>query len=106
MKKFAALWNDESGAVLSTELVLLITILGIGMIVGLTNVRNAVVQELSDVAAAVGNLNQSYSYSAVTGHASLTAGGAWADVADFCEGDEGGAGTYCTAVNMPGAGEL
>ena len=43
MSTLKALWNDESGAIVSTEIVLVITILGIGMVVGLTTLRNDVV---------------------------------------------------------------
>lgn len=97
-----SLWKDECGAIISTELVLVITIAGIGMIVGLSTLRNAVVAELADVAAAVNNVDQSYSYSGVTGHQSATNGSANADVADFCDGaDAGGSNSQCVAV--PGA---
>lgn len=80
------LWNDESGAIISVELVLVVTILGLGMIVGLHTVRNAVVAELGDVAASVGSVNQSYSYAGAQGHSSWTDGSAYQDISDFCEG--------------------
>ena len=57
-----ALLNDEAGFIVSAELVLVSTILVIGMIVGLSEVQHAVVQELNDVGEAIGQLNQSYSY--------------------------------------------
>ncbi len=85
MKTLQALWNDESGAIVSTEIVLVITILGIGMVVGLAAVRNSVTTELADVAQAVANVNQSYSYSGQQGHAAQTAGSQWQDTADFCD---------------------
>ena len=85
------LWNEEDGAIVSSEIVLVATLLVLGMIVGLTSVRNAVVQELADVANAIGNINQSYSFSGVTGHHSSTAGSQLVDVADFCE-------TQCTGT--------
>jgi Flp pilus assembly pilin Flp len=67
MQMLRRLWKDQDGFVVSTELVLVATILVIGMVVGLATVRNAVVQELGDVAMAIGNINQSYSYDGVTG---------------------------------------
>jgi len=43
------LLNDEAGFIVSAELVLVATILVIGMIVGLSEVQHAVVQELGDL---------------------------------------------------------
>jgi Flp pilus assembly pilin Flp len=94
MKK---LWNDEVGALVSAEIVLVATILVIGMIVGLSSLRNSVVAELADVGAAIGNINQSYSYSDATGHGSATAGGSFADAHDHCEGG-GGDNNLCVVL--------
>ncbi|RLS34820.1 MAG: hypothetical protein DWH81_15060 [Planctomycetota bacterium] len=57
------MWNDEAGFVVSAELVLVSSMLVIGLIVGLSEVQHAVVSELNDVADAIGEINQSYSYS-------------------------------------------
>ena len=97
MKK---LWNDEVGAVVSAELVLVLTILVIGMIVGLAAVRDAVVTELADVAQAIANINQSYSYPAVTGHLSGTAGGLFVDLQDFCDGADATAAQNSKCVTI------
>lgn len=56
------LLRDDRGATASMEMILIATILIIGMIVGLTTWRDAVVQELGDSAAAVAQLNQGYTY--------------------------------------------
>jgi len=56
------LLNDEAGFIVSAELVLIATILVIGLIVGLSQVQHAVVEELNDVAHAIGSLNQGFSY--------------------------------------------
>jgi Flp pilus assembly pilin Flp len=53
--------RDEAGFVVSAELVLVATIVVIGMITGLSTVRDQVVTELADVADAVSAVNQSYS---------------------------------------------
>ncbi len=79
------LWNDEVGFVVSAELVLVGTMLVIGCVVGLTSVRNQVVQELGDLAIAIGNINQSYEYSGVVGHSSATSGSIFQDKVDFCD---------------------
>ena len=71
---FHSLWTDDAGFVVSAELVLVATILVIGILVGLVTVRDQVVHQLADVAAAVAQFNQSYSFSAITGHTSSVAG--------------------------------
>ena len=87
MNLLVRLWNDECGFIVSAELVLVATILVLGMIVGLVSLRDQIVQELGDVAAAFSQLNQSYSFSGVTGHTSNTAGSQFADRTDFCDAD-------------------
>ena len=44
--------TERSGAV-TVEYLLLVTLVGIGVLVGLAAVRNALVEELDDVAAAI-----------------------------------------------------
>jgi len=85
MKLFNQLWNDEFGFVASSELLLIATILVLGMVVGLSAIRDSIVQELGDFAAAIGSMNQSYSFSAVQGHHSDTAGSSFNDKTDSCE---------------------
>jgi len=102
------LWNEEVGAIVSAEIMLVATILVIGAIVGLKSVRDSVVTELADVAQALGNVNQSYSYSGASGHHTFTAGAAFTDNADFCDGpgapsDAGNSKcvVICTSVQNP-----
>jgi len=80
---FCRLWTDDAGFVISAELVLIAAILVIGLLVGLATVRDQLVQELADIAAAVTQTNQSYVFSGVTGHTSSTAGTSFDDAADF-----------------------
>jgi len=80
------LWNDEAGAIVSAEIMLVATILVIGMVVGLKSVRDSVLTELADVAQAIANVDQSYSYSGVNGHAASSTGSQFVDSADFCDG--------------------
>ncbi len=61
------LWNDESGVIISAELVLVLTICVLGVIVGLSSVVVAVNEELQDVAHAIGSLNQSFGFTGFTG---------------------------------------
>jgi Flp pilus assembly pilin Flp len=53
------IWNEEDG-VLSFEWVLLVTLLVIGIVVGVAAARDAVVDELGDVAQAMVAVDQSY----------------------------------------------
>ena len=64
---FRSFLRSEEGFILSTEAVLIGTILVLGMIVGLAEIRNAVVQELGDYSQAVAMLSQDYAFTSVTG---------------------------------------
>ena len=102
MKLLRTLWKDEAGAIISSELVLVATILVIGMIVGLAAVRNSVVAELADLAEAIGSIDQSFSFSQVTGHAALTEGSIFTDAPDFCEpGSMGDVNSKCVTLSGP-----
>ena len=96
------LWNEETGAIVSAEIMLVATILVLGVIVGLKSVRDSVVTELADVAQAIANVNQSYCYSGVTGHAAKSGGGEFHDEADFCDNNSypygGGQESKCVNV--------
>ena len=88
-----ALWNDESGVILSAEIVLIGTILILGMIVGLVELQCAIIGELSDLSSAFGNFDQSFQ---ISGFASSkggdqfkarTYGASYNDRADTCDCD-------------------
>ncbi len=81
----ARLWMEDVGAIVSAEIMLVATVLVLGVIVGLKSVRDSVVTELADVAQAFANINQSYSYSGVTGHGAMSGGGSFGDAQDFCD---------------------
>lgn len=57
--------RDEGAFLLSSESLLLGTVCVIGLIVGLAEVRNAVVEELGDFSDAVASLSQDYAYTSV-----------------------------------------
>lgn len=87
-----ALWNEESGFVISAELVLVLTITVLAMIVGLSEVTVSVNTELNDVSNAIGALNQSYAYTGFSGSSfcdgkakSIVAGSRWNDAIDDCD---------------------
>ncbi len=94
---FKKFWNDEAGAVITTELVLVNTILVMGAITGLTTLRDAIVTEMADCAAAIGGLDQSYvipGIEASTG--SITPGTEFIDATD--PGDVPGATSHPRCV--------
>src|SRR5690242_18773157 len=84
------LWNDESGVIISAELVLVLTIAVLAMVVGLSEVAVAVNTELNDVSNAIGALNQSFH---VTGFSAMSngkmksffAGTCFIDAIDDCD---------------------
>ncbi len=88
------LWNDEVGAILSAEIVLVGTILVLGMLVGLVELQCSIVDELNDLGEAFGALNQSYT---IAGSASfkpdgtpkaIAYGSHFFDTIDSCDGNE------------------
>lgn len=76
---------DESGFIVSSEMVLIATMLILGLLVGLNTLRNSITSEINDIADAIGNINQDYSYSGLIGHSASVAGTVFDDVQDFCE---------------------
>lgn len=95
-------WNDESGVIISAELVLVLTIAVLAMIVGLSEVAVAVNTELNDISNAIGALDQSYSYThftstkaagAISNIKSSYAGSRFIDATDDCD-----ANTTCDLV--------
>ena len=83
------LWRDESASVNSAELVLIMTLLSIGSLVGMKSMRDSVVTEFADMAQAIANLDQTYSYSPITiafnGGTLTTTGSFFLDSPDFCD---------------------
>lgn len=80
-----SLWKDESGAILSAELVIVLTIVVLGMITGLSCLQQSVVSELQDVGRAIRALNQSYAITGfvgcrkIWGPTSITSGSRFTD---------------------------
>src|SRR5579871_3297950 len=60
------LWQDDCGAVLAIEFILFVVILLFGLIVGYVGLRNAILAELSAVAASVADLSVCFSFSGLT----------------------------------------
>lgn len=56
------LFRDEQGVIISAELALVLTIVVIGVIVGLSEVAVAVNTELNDISNAIGALDQGFGF--------------------------------------------
>jgi Flp pilus assembly pilin Flp len=71
-KLFARLWDDDQGAVISSELVLVLGILVFGLIPGLVALRNSVNAALTTIGNFLGRITPSFTYS---GYAIVPQGG-------------------------------
>lgn len=67
VKLFRKFWADEAGFIISAELVLVITIMVIGLVAGLSTMRDALLSEMMGISGALTSLNQSYRIPAVIG---------------------------------------
>ncbi len=63
MKLLRQLWSDERGETQLTAALLLCVIISIGAMVGLSTLREQIVQQFGDMAIALENLNQSFTSS-------------------------------------------
>jgi len=94
LKKEIAMKNmkakKQGGFVLTAELVLIVTILVFGSIVGMVSMRDALNAEMGDVAESMGSLDQSYDFDGLVNGQSTatTAGSTWNDDADTLAGDD------------------
>ena len=86
--------NDESGFIVSAELVLIFTLVFCAVAVGVATVKDALAHELGDVAEAIGSLNQSYNFrglradledSSNNAQHALCAGSGFNDEEDDCD---------------------
>jgi Flp pilus assembly pilin Flp len=68
------LWGDDQGSLIAAEYLFVATIVGIGTVVGLTGVRNAINAELTELGNAYLALSQGYTISGVMGCCSSVTG--------------------------------
>jgi hypothetical protein len=78
---FTKLWNDDAGALIAMEFLFVATILIIGIIVGLVNLRGAINAELSELGNAILALSQGYTISGTSGCCASTDGSEAIDTA-------------------------
>ena len=107
-------WTDEAGFIISMELVLVATIVVIGLVAGLSQLRDSLVAELNDVGQAIGSLDQSFQTGSVAGTTITdgSEGSSFTDAIDATAGDQQagdasnlvfGAGSLTLAVGPEGA---
>ena len=99
--------NKKGGFIVTAELILIATILVLGLLVGMAELRDSLVAELDDVADAFGSLSQSYTFNGVSnqnGPPELTAGSFYIDQTDPGQGEltYGGDGLDINTSIFPG----
>ena len=89
MNKLTNKRSKQKGFILTSEAVLLSTVMVIGLTAGLVTVRDSMNAELEDVAEAIGALDQSYTFNGITNgqDSAAVAGSAFGDDIDANAGD-------------------
>lgn len=88
MTRFAAaLWNDDAGFVVSSELAMVGTLGVVGMVVGMSEVAQNVNQEMDDIGNAVGQLDQTFAVAGMRGHRAFVGGSGFLDRHDCGDDD-------------------
>ncbi len=87
--------QGQAGFVVTAELLLITVILVLGLVTGMTKLRDQSIAELADTGAAIGAINQSYavlgtSWTTGTTNVAETAGFAFADAGDGLNNEVGG----------------
>ncbi len=102
------LQGDTYGTALSTELILVATVVLIGLATSSTALRDAVISELSDVGGAVQDLQGCYSVNGLRGHSSHVAGMSYGDSLDHCDNsdDAPGVADNCIVFDGPPTNEI
>ena len=81
--------NDECGAIVSIEMIIIITVAVIALVVGWSEVAVAVNTELNDISNAVGSLNQGFAFVGFQGTGaktkSFTFTSGFVDTIDTCD---------------------
>jgi len=90
--------KQSKGFVLTAELILLVTILILGSVIGMVSMRDSLNAEMDDVSEAIGALDQGYEFDGIVNdQATATiAGSTWDDAIDTLAGD--GVGFAFTAA--------
>ena len=93
---------DDRGTVITAELVVVAVVTLIGLIVAFTAMRDAAISELSDVAGAVQDNNQSYQFNAASSGTVSVSGSSFTDQVDHCDSPEDVAGGIDNGIVFTG----
>ena len=101
------LLDDQSGAIVSIESMLVGTVVLIGGLVMLASLRDSVTSELSDVAGSVQDVNLSFTLNGTTSASSSVAGSSYSDNLDVRDSveDVADAADNCVTFNVPSLAE-
>lgn len=77
--------RNQSGFIVSIELLFIIVFVVMGVVIGWTSIKDAMVNELVDTARAIDSLNQSYSFAGMTSHSGSVSGSDYTDQIDYCQ---------------------
>lgn len=79
------LYRDDQGAILTSELVLVTTVLLLGSIAGLNELKTAMLSELSGLSRAFGSLDQSYEFHGFRGGSARASEGSFVRGSHFAD---------------------
>lgn len=99
---FTKLWKDEAGIV-ALEYLLVATIVGLGLVVGLATLAKGINNELVELANAIQGLSQAYSIASVSTCQALRQGSCVTDTAaTFSIGSSlsGSAAVTCSSIDI------
>ena len=100
-------WLDETGTIVSIEMILIITVAVLALIVGWSEVAHAVNAELDDISNAIGKFNQSFQFTGFQSFKtlggtntikSIVFGSAFFDFPDVCDNCSGVSTIACCSV--------
>ena len=72
-------WRDEKGAIISSEMVAVMTVAGLALTAGLHQVSDAVNSEFEDIACAIRSMDQSYEFAGVSNGKACVSGSSYRD---------------------------
>jgi len=90
--------RQDAGAFYAVELVLIGSIACIGLVVGLAEYRNSLVQEYGDVSGAIAHLDQSFTFTLTASSGSPASTSTYSDTMVYASSDANG-----VTVNTPSA---
>ncbi len=95
--------KKQAGFVMTTELVLLSTVMVVGLVAGMVTMRDALTAEMEAVAEAIGQLDQTYAFNGIVNGENTAAieGSVFGDATDASAGD-GVEFTFVAATPLEG----